>query len=114
MSLEYASDELRGAVAQIATSELSLHDRLQTAWHDHVQMLWMKPCLTVDLLRDFRDLWQRYTAPSDDQHSTQLRELTVADDAEAISAVLTLATRTAVAAATAAPDVKLAKLSDLE
>jgi hypothetical protein len=113
LSLEYASEELAKAVEQLATSELPLHERLQAAWTEHVQMVWMKPCLTVELLGAFRDLWQRYTAPSDDPRSTVLREMTDAEDAQAIAEVVDLATRTAVTAATAGPDVKLAKLADL-
>ena len=76
MSLRYASDHLTAAVRSLATSEGRLDERLQTAWDEHVQMVWMKPCLTRDLLREFRDLWQRYTAPSDDRQSTKLLELT--------------------------------------
>lgn len=113
MSLQYASEELRSAVEQLATSELPLHERLQAAWDDHVQQVWMKPCLTAELLVDFRDLWHRYTAPSDDPRATTLRALTDAEHAQAIAEVVDLALRTAVTAATAGPDVKLAKLSDL-
>jgi hypothetical protein len=113
MSLQYASEELTRAVEQLATSELPLHDRLQAAWDDHVQQVWMKPCLTAELLADFRDLWHRYTAPSDDPRNTTLRELTDAEDARAIAELVDLATRTAVTAATAGPDVKLATLADL-
>ena len=47
-------------------------------------MVWMKPCLTRDLLREFRDLWRRYTAPSDDRQSTKLRELTRYESVTAI------------------------------
>jgi hypothetical protein len=76
VSLEYASDHLMDGVTSLASSERPLQDRLQVAWEDHVQMLWMKPCLTTDLLHDLRDFWHRYTAPSDDRTSTNLRALT--------------------------------------
>jgi hypothetical protein len=49
VSLEYASGHLIAAVTSLATSELPLQERLQVAWDDHVQMLWIKPCLTSDL-----------------------------------------------------------------
>jgi len=76
MSLDYAADHLTAAVRSLATSEYPLAERLQTVWDEHVQVVWMKPCLTRHLLREFRDMWQRYTAPSDDRRSTKLRGLT--------------------------------------
>ena len=72
MSSDYASNHLTAAVQSFATSEAQLHKRLQAAWDEHLQMIWMKPCLTRDLLREFRDLWRDYTAPSDDRTSTKL------------------------------------------
>ena len=86
--------------------------RLQTAWDEHVQMVWMKPCLTRDLLREFRDLWQRFTAPSDDRQSTMLRELTRDESVAAIEELVSLANKVAVAAA-ASPQERLATLADL-
>lgn len=114
VSLDYAADELTAAVRSLAAAETPLAERLQAVWDDHVQMIWMKPCLTVDLLRDFRDLWQRYTAPSDDRRSTKLRTLTDDELVQAIDDLVDLSTRTAVAAARAPADVKLATLADLE
>jgi len=113
MSLQYASDQLSAGVRLLATSERPLAERLQTAWDDHVQMVWMKPCLTRDLLREFRDLWQRYTAPSDDRQSTKLRTLSQGEAVRAIEELLSLSTRTAVVAAHAPPGEKLATLADL-
>jgi len=113
MSLRYASDHLTAAVRSLATSEGRLGERLQTAWDEHVQMVWMKPCLTRDLLREFRDLWQRYTAPSDDRQSTKLRELTHDESATAIESVVSLADKVSVAAAVS-PDERLATLADLD
>ncbi len=113
MSLRYASDHLTAAVRSLATSEGRLDERLQTAWDEHVQMVWMKPCLTRDLLREFRDLWQRYTAPSDDRQSTKLRELTHDESATAIESVVSLADKVSVAAAVS-PDERLATLADLD
>ena len=75
-------------------------------------MVWMKPCLTRDLLREFRDLWQRFTAPSDDRHSTMLRELTRDESVTAIEELVSLANKVAVAAA-ASPQERLATLADL-
>src|SRR4051794_10421405 len=112
MSLPYASDHLTAAVRSLATSEDPLAARLQTAWDEHVQMVWMKPCLTRDLLREFRDLWHQYTAPSDDRHSTRLRDLTRDECEAAIVTLVSLAEMVAVAAA-APGDQPLATLADL-
>jgi hypothetical protein len=54
-SLEYASGHLIAAVSSVARSERPLQERLQMAWDHRVQMLWMKPCLTSDLLSEFKD-----------------------------------------------------------
>jgi hypothetical protein len=113
MSLDYASDHLTAAVRSLATSEDRLAERLQTAWDEHVQMVWMKPCLTRDLLREFRDLWQRYTAPSDNRQSTKLRGLTRDELVMAIERLVSLATKVAVAARQASGDERLATLADL-
>ena len=112
MSLDYASDHLTAAVRSLATSEDRLAERLQTAWDEHVQMVWMKPCLSRDLLREFRDLWQRYTAPSDDRQSTKLRDLTRDESVAAIEELVSLSDKVAVAAA-ASPQERLATLADL-
>ena len=112
MSLDYASDHLSAAVRSLATSEDRLAERLQTAWDEHVQMVWMKPCLSRDLLREFRDLWQRYTAPSDDRRSTKLRGLTRDESVAAIEELVSLSDKVAVAAA-ASPQEPLATLADL-
>src|SRR3989440_12719387 len=112
MSLEYASDHLTAAVRSLATSEDQLALRLQAAWDKHVQMVWMKPCLTRDLLREFRDLWHNYTAPSDDRQSTRLRDLTRDECQMAIGSLVSLANRVTVAAA-ARGDEQLATLADL-
>jgi hypothetical protein len=47
MSLDYAADHLTAAVRSLARSEYPLAERLQTVWDEHVQMVWMKPCLTA-------------------------------------------------------------------
>ncbi|MEY2472706.1 MAG: hypothetical protein QOK28_2035 [Actinomycetota bacterium] len=113
MSLAYASGHLTAAVRSLATSESELAPRLQTAWDEHVQMVWMKPCLTRDLLREFRDLWRKYTAPSDDRQSTKLRDLSGDECRAAIETLVTLANKVAVAAATVG-DQQLATLADLD
>jgi len=112
MSLDYASEHLTAAVRSLATSEDQLADRLQTAWDEHVQMIWMKPCLTRDLLREFRDLWRNYTAPSEDRQSTKLREVTRDESVTAIESLVSLANKVAVAAATPGQE-QLATLADL-
>ena len=113
MSLDYAADHLTAAVRSLATSEFPLAERLQTVWDEHVQMVWMKPCLTRDLLREFRDLWQRYTAPSDDRRSTKLRGLTREELVCAVDELVSLATNVAVASTRASGDERLATLADL-
>ncbi len=112
MSLTYASEHLAAAVRSLATSEQRLTERLQDAWDAHVQMVWMKPCLTRDLLREFRDLWREYTAPSADRQSTTLRELAPHESVEAIERLIDLADKVAVAAAAGGYE-PLATLADL-
>jgi hypothetical protein len=112
MSLGYASDQLTAAVRSLATSEDQLAQRLQNAWDQHVQMVWMKPCLTRDLLREFRDLWHSYTAPSDDRQNTKRRELTRDESVMAIAGLVSFANKVALAAATPG-DEHLATLADL-
>jgi hypothetical protein len=73
----------------------------------------MKPCLTVELLRDFRDMWRRYTAPSDDRQSTKLRELSHDEAVAAVDDIVSLLLATAVAAAQGGEDQPLATLADL-
>jgi hypothetical protein len=114
VSLEYASEHLIAAVTSLASSERPLQERLQTVWDDDVQMLWMKPCLTSDLLREFRDLWHRYTAPSDDRTSTTLRVLTGEELKSAIDELVALSARTRAVAAQAVDGGILATLTDLE
>ena len=112
MSLEYASEHLTAAVKKLATSEVPLQERLQIAWDEDVQMLWMKPCLTADLLREFRDLWHRYTAPSGDRTATRLRHLTGEELRQSIGEIVDLAARITVAAHSPV-DESLATLADL-
>jgi hypothetical protein len=113
MSLDYAADRLVAAVRSLSTSELPLSERLQEAWEDHVQMVWMKPCLSRDLLREFRDLWDRYTAPSDDRQSTKLRPLTHVEAVLAIDELVSFAA-SVVAAAHTLDRPHLATLADLD
>jgi hypothetical protein len=111
--LGYAAEHLSAAVRSLAVSEDPLAVRLQTAWDEHVQMVWMKPCLTRGLLRDYRDFWRRYTAPSDDRQSTEMRPLTHEELACAVDELISLATAVAVAAAQSPSDEPLATLADL-
>ena len=104
MSLGYAAEHLTAAVRSLARSETSLDARLQTAWDRHLQMVWMKPCLTRDPLREFRDLWRRCTAPSDDPRSTKLRVMTHEELVDAVDDLVELAVRVAVAVRTAADE----------
>jgi hypothetical protein len=46
VSLDEAAEHLTTAVRSLATSESPLGERLQTAWDEHVQLVWKKPCLT--------------------------------------------------------------------
>jgi hypothetical protein len=113
MSLNEAAEHLTAAVRTLATSEDPLDERLQTAWDEHVQLVWMKPCLTRDLLREFKDLWERYTAPSDDRRSTRLRALNRDESVRAVEELVTLTTDVTVAAARTSGDEPLATLADL-
>jgi hypothetical protein len=72
----------------------------------------MKPCLTRDLLVEFRDLWHGYTAPSDDRHNTKLRDLSRDEAQRAIERLVSLAESVVVAAATPGPE-PLATLADI-
>ena len=74
----YALDHMAAAASSLAVSEDVLPTRLQACWHDHVQHVWEKPCLSADLAAEFRALWERYTAPAEDPHSTVLRPLDAA------------------------------------
>ena len=115
MSLDFAAGHFRDAVVTLATSDQPMQARLQQAWIDHVQMVWMKRCLTRDLLRDFKDLWETYTAPSDDPRSTTLRDLTDDELAAAVVTIVDLATRTAGAASQDDSEaLPLATLADLD
>jgi hypothetical protein len=113
VTLEYASDHLIAAVSSLASSERPLQERLQMAWDDHVQMLWIKPCLTTDLLREFKDFWHRYTAPSDDRTSTQLRILNGDELKCAINELIVMSARTTAVAQSADGGI-LATLADLK
>ena len=84
------------------------------AWDDHLQMLWMKPCLTSDLLREFRDFWHRYTAQSDDRTSTKLRILNGDELMCAINELVVLSARTTAVAAQSDDGGILATLADLK
>lgn len=113
MSLKYAADNLTEAVRSLAVSELPLPERLQSAWDEHVERLWLQPCLTLDLLREFRDLWLRYTEQSEDPRSTRLRALSVPELTQAVGELVALSNRTNAAAANAKGDELLATLADL-
>jgi len=113
MSLDDARDHLAGAVRSLASGDAPLVLRAQAAWDEHVALLWIKPCLTVELLRDFRDVWQRYTAPSDDRHNTTLRELSHEELVGLVDDLVSLLLRTAVAAAEPVEGEDLATLADL-
>lgn len=113
MGLEYAAAHLTAAVQLVAKSERPLPERVQQAWDDHVQMLWMQPCLTAELLGEFRDFWHHYTEPSDNRTSTKMRELTKAELESVIDQLIALSSRACVVAAQSSPDVALATLRDL-
>ena len=103
---------MTSAVKTLATSESPLQERLQIAWDNDVQMLWMKPCLTADLLREFREFWRRYTEPSNDRTATKLRHLTRDELDESIDELIDLAARIIVAAHSSL-DESLVTLADL-
>jgi hypothetical protein len=75
-------------------------------------MLWLKPCLTAELLSQFRDLWQYNTAPSNNRTSTKLRDLTRVELERAVDELLLMSARVT-AVLSQSPDVALATLTDL-
>src|SRR4051794_10986885 len=91
MALDYAVAHLRGALATLASTEGDLRERLQRAWIDNIQMLWMIMCLPEQLNPRFKELWERYTAPSEDRHATTLRDLVEGELRSAIDEVIALA-----------------------
>ena len=111
MGLEIADEHLEAAVRCLAAGAGSPAERLQTAWEQHVQMVWMQPCLTRDLLRAFKALWEEYTAPSDDPHSTTLRTPSHDELVGACDALLAL--WRGVVETRARGDAQLATLADL-
>jgi hypothetical protein len=113
MSLDYGADHLVAAVRSVAGSDGPLQTRLQTVWDESVQHLWEKPCLTTDLLAQFKGLWDGVTDPTAGPRSTRLRELTESEAVAAVNELIALAVQTAVAASDATPDVRLATLADL-
>ena len=113
MSLSYAADHVTAAVRSLASSKRPLAERLQTVWDEHVQMLWMKPCLTRDLLSEFRDLWHCYSAPSDNRRCTRLRALDTDELVQAVGELVSLSNRTLITMAQAFGEGPLATLADL-
>jgi hypothetical protein len=91
MALDYAVEHLRGALATLAFTEGDRHERLQRAWIDNIQMLWMTMCLPEQLTPRFKELWERYTAASEDGHATTLRELGESELRMAVDEVIALA-----------------------
>src|SRR5688572_1095659 len=91
MALDHAVTHLRGALHTLGTTFGDPFERLQRAWTDDVQMLWMTRCLPDPLNIRFRELWGRCTAPSDDRHATTLRSLDTIEVRTAIDDVIALA-----------------------
>ncbi len=83
----YALAQLRAAVEGMAGSTEGIQARLQRAWTERLQLLWEDLYLPEALNERFKQLWVRYTAPSDNRRSTRLREL---DDDELTAAVAEL------------------------
>jgi hypothetical protein len=113
MSLDYAADHLLAAVRYVASSEDPLQARLQTVWDESVQHVWERPCLTIDLLARFKELWDRVTDGTVGPRSTRLRELTATEVVEAVDELISLAVQTSITASQAPADVRLATLADL-
>jgi hypothetical protein len=114
MSLDYAADHLLGAVRSLAGSDGALQNRLQTAWDDSVQHVWEKPCLTTELLAQFKALWDHVIDPDAGPRSTRLRQLSSSEATAAVDELISLAVLVAVTASQAPPDVRLATLGDLK
>ncbi len=97
--IAYTVTRLRAATTRLAASDAPLHDRLQRAWTEHVQLPWEDRYLPETLNGRFSALWQTYTAPSDDRRATGLREMSDAEVATAIGELVDLAFDTEAAAA---------------
>jgi len=89
--LSEAVSQLRAAVQLLAATPGPLHERLQSAWTEHVQTLWENRHLPDPLRDRFETLWKRYTAPSPDPHATTLRTMNERELTEAASELVALA-----------------------
>jgi hypothetical protein len=102
VTTQIAVDHLAAATAALASGGDPLPVRLQAAWHDHVQHVWEQRCLSAELLVEFRSLWERYTAPSDDPRSTVVRALTPGEQVAMAIDVVTFTVRVVADAASTA------------
>jgi hypothetical protein len=91
MGIDYGVEQLQAAVTILADDDRSLTERLQAVWDRHIQNLWSSVHLTEDLNERFKDIWARFTAPSDDPRATTLRAMTSQELAAAAAEVVTLA-----------------------
>lgn len=98
MGIEYAVAELSAAVKVLAAEDGDLASRLQRAWDAHYQNLWTSVYLPEHLNVRFKDLWEKYTAPSDDRFSTKLRTMNATELSELAVQIVNLAVDTAAAA----------------
>ena len=103
MGVEYAVEQLTGALKVLADTDDPLQVRLQRAWDDHVQNLWISVYLPVGLNERFKEMWHRYTPPSDDRQSTVLRAMGSDELGAAVADLVQLAIDTAAAWARGEP-----------
>jgi hypothetical protein len=91
MGIDYGVEQLQAAVTNLADGDRSLAERLQAVWDAHIQNLWSSVHLTEDLNERFKDMWTRFTAPSDHPRATTLRAMSSQELAEAAAEVVALA-----------------------
>jgi hypothetical protein len=97
MALAYAVQQLTAAVRLLAIGSAFPDQRLQQVWADQVANLRTSVYLPEHLNEQFKQMWARYAAPSDDPRSTALRDLPAEDQRAAVSASFDLAFATVVA-----------------
>ncbi len=97
MALAYAVQQLTAAVRLLAIGSAFPDQRLQQVWADQVANLRTSVYLPEHPNEQFKQMWARYAAPSDDPRSTVLRDLPAEDQRAAVSASFDLAFATVVA-----------------
>lgn len=94
MALDVAVETMSAAVRSLAGTDEPLHARVQRAWTDHVQQLWVGRYLPEPLHLRFKAMWERYTDSSADPQSATLRTMDPSDVSRAADELVALAFQT--------------------